>query len=85
MDPGFKMWNTFAWATAKNLTHFIISIAVLENIPPDPGLQTRDTFSTRNVGLASVSMEKTFGHSQESGNANVISRNSRDPGNIFFI
>jgi hypothetical protein len=34
------------------LTHFIISIAVLENVPPDAGLQKRDTFSTLNVGLA---------------------------------
>jgi hypothetical protein len=25
---------------------FIISIAVLENVPPDAGLQKRDTFST---------------------------------------
>jgi hypothetical protein len=38
--------------TAKNLTHFIISIAVLENVPPDAGLQKRATFSTLNVGLA---------------------------------
>jgi hypothetical protein len=34
------------------LTHFIISIAVLENVPPDAGLQKRATFSTLNVGLA---------------------------------
>jgi hypothetical protein len=33
------------------LTHFIISIAVLENVPPDAGLQNRATFSTLNVGL----------------------------------
>jgi hypothetical protein len=39
--------------TAKNLTHFIISIAVLENVPPDAGLQTEKShFSTLNVGLA---------------------------------
>jgi hypothetical protein len=44
--------NTFAWATAKKLTHFLISIAVLENVPPDAGLHKRDTFSTLNVGLA---------------------------------
>jgi hypothetical protein len=37
--PGLKMWATFACATAKFLTHFIISIAVLENVPPDAGLQ----------------------------------------------
>jgi hypothetical protein len=30
---------------------FIISIAVLENVPPDAGLQKRATFSTLNVGL----------------------------------
>jgi hypothetical protein len=33
------------------LTHFIISIALLENVPPDAGLQTRATFSTLNIGL----------------------------------
>jgi hypothetical protein len=31
-------------ATAKFLTHFIISIAVLENVPPGAGLQKRATF-----------------------------------------
>jgi hypothetical protein len=36
----------------KKLTHFIISIAVLENVPPDGGLQKRATFSTVNIGLA---------------------------------
>jgi hypothetical protein len=46
------MWDTFACATAIFLTHFIISITVLENVPPDAGLQKRATFSTRNVGLA---------------------------------
>jgi hypothetical protein len=44
--------DTFAWATAKKLTHFIISIGVHENVPPNAGLQTRATFSTLNVGLA---------------------------------
>jgi hypothetical protein len=34
------------------LTHIIILIAVLENVPPDAGLQKRATFSTLNVGLA---------------------------------
>jgi hypothetical protein len=34
------------------LTHFIISIAVLENEPPEAGLHKRATFSTLNVGLA---------------------------------
>jgi hypothetical protein len=42
--PGLKMWDTFACATAKNITHFIVSIAVLENVPPDAGLQKRATF-----------------------------------------
>jgi hypothetical protein len=42
--PGLKMWVTFACATAKFLTHFTISIAVLENVPPDAGLQKRATF-----------------------------------------
>jgi hypothetical protein len=46
------MWNTFACATAIFFTHFIISIAVLENVPPDAGLQKRATFSDLNVGLA---------------------------------
>jgi hypothetical protein len=41
------MWDTFAI-----ITHFIISIAVLENVPPDVGFQKRDTFSTINVGLS---------------------------------
>jgi hypothetical protein len=51
-DPGLKMWDTFACATAIFLTHFIISIAVLEYVPPDAELQKRATFSTLNVGLA---------------------------------
>jgi hypothetical protein len=34
------------------LTHLIISIAVLENVPPDAGLHKRTTFSTLNIGLA---------------------------------
>jgi hypothetical protein len=56
-DPGLKMWDTFACATANCLTHFIISIAVLENVPPDAGLQKRATFSTLNVGLAGTGIE----------------------------
>jgi hypothetical protein len=31
---------------------WIISIAVLENVPPDAGFQKRAIFSTLNVGLA---------------------------------
>jgi hypothetical protein len=46
------MWDTFACATANFSTHYIISIAVLENVSPDTGLQKRATFSTLNVGLA---------------------------------
>jgi hypothetical protein len=41
-----KMWDTFACATAKILNPFIISIAVLQNVPPDAGLQKRATLST---------------------------------------
>jgi hypothetical protein len=48
--PGLKMWDTFA--CANFLTHFIISIAVLEKVPSDAGLQKRATFFTLNVGLA---------------------------------
>jgi hypothetical protein len=50
--PGLKKKDTYACATAKKITHFIFSIAVLENVPPDVGLQKKDTFSTLNVGLA---------------------------------
>jgi hypothetical protein len=49
--PGLKMWDTSPCATVIFLTPFIISIAVLENVPPDAGLQKRATFSTLNVGL----------------------------------
>jgi hypothetical protein len=42
--PGLKMWVTSACTTAIFLTHFIISIAVLENVPPDAGLQKIATF-----------------------------------------
>jgi hypothetical protein len=31
-------------ATANFVSHFLISIAVLENVPPDAGLQKRATF-----------------------------------------
>jgi hypothetical protein len=41
---GLKIWVTFACATAIFLTHFIISNAVLENVPPDAGLQKRASF-----------------------------------------
>jgi hypothetical protein len=46
------MWNTFACATANILAHIIISVAVVENVPYDAGLQKRATFSTLNVGMA---------------------------------
>jgi hypothetical protein len=39
-------------ATAIFSTHFIISIAVLENVPPDAGLEKKAAFYTLNVGLA---------------------------------
>jgi hypothetical protein len=50
-DPGLKMWDTFACATPEKLTNFIISIAVLENVPPDAWLQKIATFSTLNIAL----------------------------------
>jgi hypothetical protein len=53
------MWDTFTCATAKKLTHFIISIAVLENVLLDAGLQKRATFSTLNVGLAGTGNQTT--------------------------
>jgi hypothetical protein len=48
-DPfsGLKMWVTFACATANFLIHFLISIAVLENLPPDAGLQKNALFHTK--------------------------------------
>jgi sugar phosphate permease len=42
--PGLKMRDTFACASVIFLAHFIISITVLENVPPDAGLQKRATF-----------------------------------------
>jgi hypothetical protein len=39
------------------LNPFIISIAVLENVPPDTGLQKRTTFSTLKVGLSGCIIE----------------------------
>jgi uncharacterized membrane protein YagU involved in acid resistance len=50
--PGLKMWDTFACATAIYLTHVIVSIAVLENVPLDAGLKKRENISDLNVGLA---------------------------------
>jgi hypothetical protein len=44
--------RTFACGTAKKLTHFTISIAVLESVPPNAGLEKRATCSTLNVGVA---------------------------------
>jgi hypothetical protein len=44
--------DTFACATAKNVSHYIISIVVLENVPSDAGSQKRASFSRLNVGLA---------------------------------
>jgi hypothetical protein len=67
--PGLNMWVTFACATAKLLTHFIISIAVLENVPPSACLcillqntsrqnkmlyKTAKFISCRNVRLKSL-------------------------------
>jgi hypothetical protein len=55
--PGLEMWDTFACATAIFVTYFITSIAVLENVPPDAGLQKRATFSTLTVGLAGLGIK----------------------------
>jgi hypothetical protein len=41
-SPTSKSQQTLA--TANLLANFIISIAVLENVPPDAGLQKRATF-----------------------------------------
>jgi hypothetical protein len=43
--------DTFAFTNA-NFNLFIISIAVLENVPPDTGLQKIANFSILIVGLA---------------------------------
>jgi hypothetical protein len=43
------MWATFACATAIFLTHFKISIAVLDDMPPE-----KSHFSTLNVGLTQI-------------------------------
>jgi hypothetical protein len=45
--PGLKMWVTFACATANFLTHFIISIAVLENVPLTQGYRKEPLFHTK--------------------------------------
>jgi hypothetical protein len=50
-DPGLKMREHLCFATA-NFNPFIILIAMLENVPPDAGLQKRATFSTLIVGQA---------------------------------
>jgi hypothetical protein len=47
-----KMREHLCLRYCKKLTHFIISIAVLENVPPDAGFQKTATLSTLNVGLA---------------------------------
>jgi hypothetical protein len=44
-----------------NFNLFIISIAVLENVPPDVGLQKRAIFSTLIVGLAGDRSRATCG------------------------
>jgi hypothetical protein len=50
--PRLKMWDTFACATLNMLTHFLISIAVLENVSPYTDLQKRATFSPLKIGLS---------------------------------
>jgi hypothetical protein len=42
--PGLKMWVPPCWRNCKFFNPFLISIAVLENVPPDAGLQKRATF-----------------------------------------
>jgi hypothetical protein len=51
------MWDTFTCASAKFVTHFLISIAVLENVPSDAGLQKRATSSTLKEGLSVPGIE----------------------------
>jgi hypothetical protein len=51
VDPASRCGNTFAFDTA-NSNLFIISIAVLENVPLDAGIQKRANFFTLIVGLA---------------------------------
>jgi hypothetical protein len=50
-SPVSRYGNAFAFATA-NFKLYIISIAVLENVSPDAGLQKRANFSALIVGLA---------------------------------
>jgi hypothetical protein len=45
--PGLKMWVTFACATANFLTHFIISIAVLENQNVTQGYRKEPLFHAK--------------------------------------
>jgi hypothetical protein len=78
-DPSLKMRDTFACAIAKNVKHFIISIAVLENVPPDAGLQKRATFSTLNVGLVG-----TENQTRDTCEASSVARRS-DIHYAFFI
>jgi hypothetical protein len=51
----------------KKLTHFLISIAVLEKVPPDAGLQKRATFSTLDVGLAGTGNQTQATYAASSG------------------
>jgi hypothetical protein len=45
--PGLKMWDTFACATAIFLTFFVISIAVLKNVPLTQGYRKEPLFHTK--------------------------------------
>jgi hypothetical protein len=44
-------WVNFFYSCASKLTHFIISLAVLENLTPDAGLHKIATFSTLDIGI----------------------------------
>jgi hypothetical protein len=70
------MWDTFACATANLLDHFIISIAVLENVPPDAGVQKRATFSTLNIGSS--------GRDRESNRANCVASSGTNRSAILY-
>jgi hypothetical protein len=60
-------------------THFIIPIAVLDNVPPDAGLQKKNTFSTLNVGLAG-----TVNQTQATCVASSVARRSATHNAFFF-
>jgi hypothetical protein len=54
LDPGLKMQNTFAFATANFFYLTIQRNCSACNIPSDEGLLKRTNFSTQIVGLAGI-------------------------------